>query len=260
MNTFLQQQQVKNENRRRKTLRKVLKRVQNISLVLVVWLFAIGVIYGLYSLVFERHLFIVKNVEVEGNFSHFAKDDIKELAGIELGSNIFSVKLAEVQKRIMQSDWIKEAAVSRKAPSTVWIYASEWTPFALAVMDDVYLADENGTAFKKASAGEYQNLPVFTGIGDEKELREAMEVLKVFMRSKLADYFSCAEVNADPARGYSIVLFGDGAVLKLGFNGFEEKLDRFYSMLGAIGENKDKIRYVDLNIPGKVVVKYGSQS
>ncbi len=254
----MQQQQVKNENRRKKTLRVVLKRVQSISLVFVVWLFAIGIIYGLYSLVFERHLFVVKNIEVEGNFAHFTKDDIKDSAGIELGANIFSVKLADVQRKLMQSDWIKEAAVSRKAPSTIWIYASEWVPFALAVIDDVYLADENGTVFKKASAGDYQSLPVFTGIGDEKELREAMEVLKAFMSSKLADYFSCAEVNADPARGYSIVLFGDGAVLKLGFNGFEEKLDRFYSVLGAVGENKNKIRYVELNIPGKVVVKYES--
>ncbi|MBI2091523.1 MAG: FtsQ-type POTRA domain-containing protein [Deltaproteobacteria bacterium] len=258
MSAFLQQQHVQNSNRRRKNIRRLFVRIQSISFVVLIWFLGVGIFYGFYHFVFEKGLFTVANVEIEGAFYHISKDDIKNAAGIQSGSNLFSVNLKKVQKKIADNPWVLEAAVTRKLPSTIWIYVSEHAPLALLASDSIYMVDINGTVFKEADNGEYKDLPAITGFSKADNIGGATEVLKSYLNSPLADYFRPSEVHYDDESGYSIVLSGDGTTIKLGVDGIQEKLDRFYSMLGAVNSYKNKMRYVDLGIPGKVVVKYDS--
>lgn len=239
-------------------MRRVLLRVQQISLVIIVWSLFVGGVYGLYKLVFERDIFVVKDVEVEGQLLHVSESAIKNMANIKLGTNLFSINLEKIRRQIAKNSWIKEAAVARKLPSTIWIYAGEYTPYAIMAKEDLYLVDNNGVVFKEVEGGDEKNLPVFTGTSTEKELNNAMTLLNNYMNSPLADYFAPAEVNFNNAKGYSIIVSKYGMVIRLGFDNLQEKLERLYSMLGTISAYKTKMRYVDLNIPGKVVVKYES--
>lgn len=254
MNTFLQSQHVKNEGLKNKALKKWLRRVQRISLVILVWSLFVGFIFGFYSLLFERGIFVVKHIEVDGAFVHLTNEDVYKLAGINIGENLFSVDLQAVQKRIAENPWVKEAAVARKIPGTIWIYVCEYTPFALLVLDDIYLVDSSGVAFKQTDGREDKNLPAITGLSGKTGVGEAIGFLNTYLKSPLARYFTPAEINIDDVRGISIVLAGEGIVIRFGFDKVEEKLNTLYSMIGAMSKNK--MRYIDLNIPGKVVVKY----
>lgn len=256
MNTFLQSQHVKREGLKDKAVKKWLRRTQRISLVVLAWSLFVGIIFGFYSLLFERGLFVVKHVEVDGTFVHLTNEGIHKLAGISAGENLFSVNLSAVRKRIAENPWVKEVAVARKIPGTIWIYIGEYVPYALVVTDDVYLVDGNGEAFKKAAGGEGRDLPVITGLSEATASGEAVKFLNMYFKSPLSQYFMPAEINIDDIRGVSIVLAGDNVVIRLGFDKIEEKLNNLSSMMGAMG--KDKMRYIDLNIPGKVVVKYDS--
>lgn len=258
MNVFLQQQRVKNEERRNKSVRRLVAMIQRISLVVLIWSFGLGCIYGLYQLVFERAVFVVKSIEVEGNLQRLSDEEVKALSGIAPGSNLFSVNLGEVQKKISTNPWVREAAVARKLPGTIWIYVNEYAPFALMFADDVYLLDDQGRKFKRASPGDDKNFPAITGAASEDEINEAISLLKTYLSLPIADYFMPAEINIDEAHGYSMLFAGSGLLVRLGFDGMSEKLERLYSMLSVIDSNRGKIRYVDLNIPGKVVVKYES--
>jgi len=256
MNTFLQHQETKNTSRRKKLLRRTFSRVQKISLIVVLWSILVGAIYGLYNLVFEKGIFIVKNVEVEGSLSHLTAEQVREAADVRIGENLFSVNLNSVQKKMDDLRWIRESAVARKIPSTIWIYANEYVPAALLVQDEIYLIDANGKKFKVLSAGDDKDYPVITGAENDGEVRTAIGLLADYMGSPLKDFFTPAEVNIDHVRGNSIVLAGSGAVVRVGYNDAPAKLREFYSMIGAISTYNNRIRYVDLNIPGKVVVKY----
>ena len=259
MNTFLQQQCVKSEQRRKKIVRKTFLKIQRISLVVLIWSISVGFIWGVYHVIFEKGIFRLKSVEVDGQLAHITYDDVKNFANLKADTNIFSVNLKNVQKDITNKAWVREVAVARKLPSTIWIYVSEYKPFALLSDNDgLYLLDENGVVFKKLDAVDEKDFPVITGASDDFEIKKAVELLKTYENSLLADYFVPAEINMDDARGYSIAIAGYGVMLRLGFDRIEEKLKMLHSMLGAISIDKGRMKYIDFNLPGKVVVKYES--
>ncbi len=256
MSTILLNQTVKNEERRRKLVRHWIFNVQRISTVVLLWLIFIGSIYGFYYLLFEKGLFTVKSVEIDGEFTHLSTEKVREAAGINVGANIFGISLSEVEKRISSVPWVKEAAVARKLPGTIWIFASEYKPFAILLDGDVYYVDKDGIVFKSLDADDDKNFPVLTGASRDEGLPEAISLLKKYLNSQMAEYFEPAEINIDVARGASVIVGEEGILVRLGFGDIQEKLERLYSMLPAIQVGHGKIRYVDLNIPGKVVVKY----
>jgi len=147
-----------------KFLRRFFSRVQQVSLITFVWFVMMGCLYGMYQLVFERSLFIVKNIEVDGRLVHLSSDDIKTYSGIKLGDNLFSADLKKIQKSVAANPWVLEVAVSRKIPSTIWIYVNEHVPAALLAADEVYMIDEEGDIFKDLDGMDEKNLPILTGL------------------------------------------------------------------------------------------------
>ncbi|OGQ50266.1 MAG: hypothetical protein A3I09_02975 [Deltaproteobacteria bacterium RIFCSPLOWO2_02_FULL_47_10] len=238
-----------------KFLRRFFSRVQQVSLITFVWFVMMGCLYGMYQLVFERSLFIVKNIEVDGRLVHLSSDDIKTYSGIKLGDNLFSADLKKIQKSVAANPWVLEVAVSRKIPSTIWIYVNEHVPAALLAADEVYMIDEEGDIFKDLDGMDEKNLPILTGLSRNSDIGASMRLLNTYRKSSLANYFEPEEINFERARGYSVVI--SNIVVRLGFDEFESKLEFLYSMFSAISSyNGNKIRYVDLNMPGKAVVKY----
>ena len=259
MNGFLEHRQANVDGRRKKLIKKGAKRVQQISLIVLIWMCGLGSVYALYHAIIEKGLFKVKNIEVEGAFVHVSKEEVLRAAGVELNSNIYKADINEVQKRLQKNPWIKESSVTRKLPSTLWIYVGEYEPVAILLGDkSLQFVDSFGVSFKSADAREEKDLPVVTGADSQDEVSDALNILKLYMDSRLSALFSPAEIHYDSIKGYSIVLAGLGLVLRVGSDQITEKLERFYSLLGTISSYKDKMRYVDLNIPGKIVVKYDS--
>lgn len=257
MNIFLHKQ-VTSDSRRKKIIKINLLRIERISLVILVWLGALGLIYGLYHAVCVKGIFRIKKVEVESSFKNFSKEDIINASGVAVDGNLYSVDLAAVQKNILKNEWVKEVSVSRKLPSTLWIYAGEFEPVALISMNGLYLVDAEGNIFKELSSGDDRNLPVITGVETEDEIAGSIEMLNTYMRSRVSNFFVPSEVHFDKIKGYSFVLAHMGVVVRVGFDKVFDKLERFYSLMGTISSYKEKMRYVDLNVPGKVVVKYES--
>ena len=259
MNLFSKNRRDDGDVKRRKLFKKGIRHVERVSLIVLLWMCVLGGVYALYCSVVEKGLFKMKNIEVEGAAVHVSKEDVIKAAGVSPNSNIYKINIAEVQKRLQLNPWIKESSVARKLPSTLWIYVGEYEPTAI-LLDGGKLrfVDAAGAAFKEVGASEEKDLPVITGVNGEDGLKEALSILKVYMESRLSSYFSPAEIHFDGVKGYSIVLAGIGLVLRVGLDDVPEKLEKFYSLLGTISSYKEKMRYVDLNIPGKIVVKYDS--
>jgi len=158
----------------------------------------------------------------------------------------------------LSNPWVKEIAVARKLPGTVWIYVNEYVPFAILSNEGFFYMNYEGVVFKKMERMDDKNFPVLTGVSDGKNLQEALGLLKTYLEMPIAEFFPPAEISLSRARGFIIMLDRDNIALRLGFENLEEKIERFYSILKAIGMRGRKIRYVDLNIPGKVVIKYES--
>ncbi len=267
MNTFLQQQAITLRKRRRHQLRKILFRMERIGRVVLVWALIVGTLYGVYFLIFARSVFTVQQIVIRGDLRVLDEATIREFTGLKLGESLFSVSMRTIEDRLRAHPWIREVAVCRKLPDTVWIYITERNATALLNGEILYLIDTQGEVFKPATTEELNDLPIITGagnlsidasgVGHSSELIHLMEIYQLYQRHPLADRFGCSEIILDRYGNISIVTEHPAMRLRMGGEPSVEQLDRLFTVLSAVNAER-RISSVDLFMPRKVVVRYAS--
>jgi cell division protein FtsQ len=183
--------------------------------------------------------FAVKEVRVAAT-THVSADEIQKLAGVEIGDKLLTVDPDRVAAKLATHPWIAAARVRRELPSVLSIDVTERRAVASALMGALYLLDENGRPFKRATFEEADGLPVITGVtreqyaglraASEAVFREALSLLDAYgERPKLS------EIHVDPRSGFSLVLLDGAAEIRLGRGGTDEKLARLDQILAAAG-------------------------
>jgi cell division protein FtsQ len=79
--------------------------------------------------------FKVGTVNVSGN-RYLTDDEVLELAGIDMGQNIFRIRLAQISQRIESHPKVLQATVWRQPPGQLAIKISERRPVALLSLSD----------------------------------------------------------------------------------------------------------------------------
>lgn len=110
----------------------------------VVFLALVALLWGItYS-----PLFALRHVEVVGNVT-LTSSDVRALADLEDGANVFHIDARGVEQAIEQDPWVASAAVERDLPTTIVVRVVERAPVARAGTR-VFAAD--GTVLPGASA------------------------------------------------------------------------------------------------------------
>jgi cell division protein FtsQ len=190
--------------------------------------------------------FAVQEVRVAAT-THVSADEIQELAGVEIGDRLLTVDPDQVAAQLASHPWIASARVRRDLPSALAIEVTERRAIASALMGALYLLDENGRPFKRATFEEADGLPVITGVTREQyvALRSTSEAVFREALALLAAYAGGApagaprpklsEIHIDPRTGFSLVLFDGAGEIRLGRGAAEEKLARLDQILAAAG-------------------------
>jgi len=190
--------------------------------------------------------FAVKELRIAAT-THVPADEIEELAGVEVGDPLLTVDPDRVAAKLATHPWIATARVRRELPSVLAIDVTERHAPATALMGALYLLDESGRPFKRATFEEADGLPVITGVkreeyaalraASEAAFREALGLLAAYgeeapggaARPKLS------EIHVDPRSGFSLVLLDGAGEIRLGRGATAEKLARLDQILGAAG-------------------------
>lgn len=257
MNVFLQNQEVRHESQKRKRVLRVLKLVQQISLIVFAWLVGIAGLYGAYILVVDRNLFTVTRITVEGDLQHVTADEVRALSGVQDGANLFHVVMSDVQKRVSEHPWVAEAAVRRKLPHGIWIYITEREPVALMLGKEPLYVDAKGATFP-AGESSFEDLPLMTGFAEATpgDVAHAMALMTTYTHHAAATEFGLSEIHFDPAQGFSIVGSSVPVMIRLGWKEFDKKLNQFVALWPAMRSRGTTPSYVDTNVSGKVIAKY----
>jgi hypothetical protein len=109
-----------------------------------------------------------------------------------------------------------------------------------ALVGALYLLDDSGRPFKRATFEEADGLPVITGVTREQYagLRSASEAVFRGALALLAAYGDrpkLSEVHVDPHAGFSLVLLDGAGEIRLGRGDTDEKLVRLDQILAAVG-------------------------
>jgi cell division septal protein FtsQ len=204
--------------------------------------------------------FAVREIQVT-IAAHISRDEVLELAEVEEGDRLLAIDTEPMAARVASHPWVKSARVRRQLPSTLIIDLTERRAAATAVMGGLYLVDETGHAFKKATMEEADGLPVLTGIDRSwyAEKKEASEAALREALALLADYGArpgrpaLSELNIDPRFGFSLFLLDGGAELRMGRGDFSKKLARLDQIFEAVRTSgTGAVRVVHLDYPSGV--------
>jgi cell division protein FtsQ len=190
--------------------------------------------------------FAVREIRIQPT-RHLPAEEIRALAAVAPGDRLLAVDTDAVAARLAAHPWIASARVRRDLPSVLLIDVTERQAVASALLGALYLLDEDGRPFKRATFEEADGLPVITGVtrdqyaalrpASEAAFREALALLRVYLgpddapaaRPKLS------EVHVDPRNGFSLLLLEGGGEIRLGRGDWTEKLARFDRILGGLG-------------------------
>lgn len=187
--------------------------------------------------------FAVRDVAV-GPSTRVSAEEIRALAGVQLGDRLLAVDPDAVAARLTTHPWILAARVRRELPSTLAIEVTERRAVASALLGALYLLDADGRPFKRATFAEADGLPVITGVTrdqyaavrttSEAVFRQALDVYDTYSdghpeRPKLS------EVHVDTRTGFSLILYDGSGEIRLGQGDFGAKIARFNRIFAALG-------------------------
>jgi cell division septal protein FtsQ len=200
--------------------------------------------------------------------SHLSHAEVLRLADVRIGDRLLSVDTDAVAERIATHPWVQRARASRRLPGCLVIEVSERQAAAVAALAGLYLVDEAGRPFKRATMEEADGLPVLTGI-DRAHYAEMREVSEAAFREALAllrtyraepGRPAIGEIGIEPGFGFSLLLFDGGAEIRLGQGNLGKKLAQLDQIFEAVkaknmgGLSALRIVHLDLPESGRVPV------
>ncbi|HVZ71784.1 MAG TPA: FtsQ-type POTRA domain-containing protein [Polyangia bacterium] len=247
----------------------VASRLAVLGKLVVVCALVAGAVYGGRALV--RHVvasprFDLREIRADATL-HISHDDVVELSGLSPGDHLLAIDTDAVAARVAAHPWVASVRVRRQLPSALAIDVVERRAAATALLGTLYLLDETGRPFKRATLEEADGLPIVTGLSREQytlarnaseaAFREGLSLLAAY---RAVDSLSAAhgpssrpalsEIHIDPRAGFSLVFYDGGGEVLLGRGDWAGKLARLDEILGALGpRGASALRAVHLDGP-----------
>ncbi len=205
--------------------------------------------------------FRVRHIDVSSG-PHVRRDDVVALAGVGENDRLLLIDTDAVAARVASHPWVAGVRVDRRLPSGLRIEVTERQAAAVAALGGLYLVDQNGHPFKRATMEEAEGLPVLTGIERERyaglraasegAYREALALLDAYYQRSGRPMLS--EIAINPRFGFTLFLLEGGAEIRIGRGDYSKKLARLDQILEAVSAGNmgglATVRIVNLDAPG----------
>jgi len=238
---------------------------------LVVAGFCIGCYAG-YRWLTESDRFALSKLDIRGT-AQLTDEQIRTRLGVEIGDNIFSLRLSQLERRLEADPWIASAELQRQLPDRLIVEIHEHHAAVLVSLGGMYLANERGVVFKRAATalGEGEGLPIITGLSrtdytDDPDaaaarIRDALAIASDYAKS--AERPAIGEIHLDARRGTTLVTYDTATAIRVGHaraRALAERLRYFDAAWASLTPNERdaaRIVYVDnTNRPERVTVGY----
>ena len=210
----------------------------------------------------------IDRISVRGN-KRMSTEDVLDVLTPMRGENLMWSDLDRWRERLLQSRWLKDAALRRSLPSSVDVTLSERVPIALARLNkQLYLVDDEGTVIDEYGP-DYADLdlPVVDGLiergpasskgmptsdGARADLA-SRTIAALTARPELAKRVS--QIDVTDAHNAAVTLSGDRALIYVGEDRFLPRLESYVELGSALTERVAEIDYVDLRFDDRIYVR-----
>ena len=209
-------------------------------------------------------LFKLETIEVTHN-QRLDRREIMALAGVRQGDDMIRLNLRRIGEQLEKNPWIKSVRVKRYFPHTLAIEVAEREP--VAVINVGYLAylDTRGEVFKPLNEGDSLNYPIVTGLteddllrdpaGSKEGLKRAVGLIALLKQSPVFRLEDVSELHYDRGFGFTLFTTQGGVPVRLGADGYPEKLERLARIFKDLQPQMLTLEYIDLNYNDKIIVK-----
>lgn len=226
--------------------------------------------YGMSSWRFRIHS--SDAVEITG-VKNASRAHVMEVAGADIGRNVFFVPLDERKKQLELIPWVQEATVMRLLPNRIAVTIQERTPVAFAQIGSrISLIDANGVVMGLPANRQTKfSFPVIRGITDTEPLSSRAAAMKIYNRlvsdlkpaegddasSKDPNYVKqLSEVDLSDPENVKVTANDPGGtmVVHLGAQDFLARYKLYVSHIAEWRQQFQNIQSVDLRYEGQVIV------
>jgi cell division protein FtsQ len=215
-----------------------------------------------YSCFLSSPYFEIRETSVRG-LKELTEKDVLALAQIKPAQNLFAVNTSAIKRKVSENPWVRNIYVGRELPDRLVLELQERDPVALLRKgNSFYLVDTEGAVFKELGKNDEVDLPLLTGFDQNdktkfNQLSSAVILLKTLSNSRQNSYLgSISEVNIDEVYGLSVIT-DKGFYLRMGMEGFENKLKNLKIVMGDLEKRgmKNNYFYIDLCDESKITVQ-----
>lgn len=254
-------------NTKEEKVRYIRKRKQYAAPVFGLWLFLLFCCLLAAYFFLNSSFFALYKIEIYGN-DVVLRDDIAQLSGLTIGSNLFSINTIDAKLKISMHPNVKEVDIKRKLPNTLNIHILERKPLAMVVMPEEYaLVDEEGILLKKVKGTETEglNFPVISQINVNENKRPGDSIITSGLQAALAiikqtdDSFlaNISEIIAPSEYSLTLktkngvkILFGEAVDIGRKLDVIEQFISQNSGVI-----NSQSVEYIDLRYNTSPVIK-----
>ena len=213
-------------------------------------------------------IFNINKVYVSGH-KKVTSNEVKALAGITPGENLFKINRDLIEKSIEIHPVVKSAQLIRHLPHTVEIIIEERANWAVVPYEDIFLlVDDEGYCLDKLNKLPEGNIPIVTmekmparvNLGQTVN-QEAIKMIKAVWKSiDTHNRENISQFHYINDQKSLLIYTLEGTEVRYGkLERLEEKAANFNEALKIEGrlqkEGQDQLDYVDLRFSGQPVVK-----
>lgn len=176
--------------------------------------------------------------------SRVSAAELRELSPVSPGDHLVAADVDALATAVARHPWIASVEVHRELPAALVVTVAERRSAALVDLDGLYLLDERGRVFKRATPGDGLDLPLVTGISRadfverqaelEPLLAGALALSARWSERGLARRALLSEVHVDPDWGVTLYVGDEGTEVRLGTGDIPAKLERLERVLAAL--------------------------
>jgi cell division protein FtsQ len=214
-------------------------------------------------------------VEISG-VHNASRAHVMEVAGADIGRNVFFVPLDERKKQLEQIPWVESASVMRLLPNRISVTIQERTPVAFAQIGSrSSLIDSNGVVMgMPADRKTRYSFPVIRGITETEALSSRAAAMKIYNRlvgeldpadgdsagaatSGTTNYVrQLSEVDLSDPEDVKVTANDPGGtvVVHLGSQDFLARYKLYVNHLAEWRQQFPSVQSVDLRYEGQVIV------
>ncbi len=212
------------------------------------------------AFIFENPYFSVREIQVRGGEKVGGKE-IVAMAGLRHGMNLWKIEPAVIEKKVAKHPWARRVLVRREFPRRVVIEVEERAPKAIVALGKLYYVDSDGAVFKEVGVGENVKFPLLTGLRPEElasangairqRIQEAVRVGELMAKDSRA----LSEIHFDAPERLVLYTTAYPVALRLGWGGWEEKLQRLERVLALWKGNEARLASLDVSFRDQVVAR-----